>query len=157
MRAQVGTDIDRCGEQMSNAPTSGRVCALTLGHGGPHASQYSSKGQREQSERYERGGVMEAIETVKHTPGPWTVEVSDDAYGTYRIVEQAQANEATADEDIYTADEDYANARLIAEAPALLEALRTLVRANDRGYQRDTMRYEGFFDTAREVIERIEG
>lgn len=53
MRADVGTDTRRCGEQMANdmRRKSGRVCALTIGHSGAHASQYSQAGARAQMER----------------------------------------------------------------------------------------------------------
>ncbi|MDP9314678.1 MAG: hypothetical protein M3R24_28020, partial [Chloroflexota bacterium] len=36
--------------------------------------------------------------------------------------------------------------------PALIVALRKLVAANNCGYQRDAMRYEGLFDAARRVL-----
>ncbi len=36
--------------------------------------------------------------------------------------------------------------------PELIAALRNLVAADNCGYQRDTMRYEGLFDAARRVL-----
>ncbi len=36
--------------------------------------------------------------------------------------------------------------------PALIVALRNLVAADNCGYERDTMRYEGLFETARRIL-----
>jgi DnaJ-class molecular chaperone len=47
--------------------------------------------------------------------------------------------------------------RLIASAPELLKALETLVAMDNCNYERDTMRYEGAFDRAREAIARARG
>jgi len=58
---------------------------------------------------------------AQHTPGPWTIEISMSQYGNYSILEAM-------DEDFFKEDEvndktDKANARLIAAAPDMLEAL----------------------------------
>ena len=56
MRGAVGTDTQRCGEQMANDARrkSGRVCDLTIGHAGSHASQYSRAGQAARTARWDR-------------------------------------------------------------------------------------------------------
>ena len=60
-------------------------------------------------------------QTAKHTPGPWIVNMAD---GDIRIV--ADTFETVADvRAMYGVDR--ANARLIAAAPSLLEALRELL------------------------------
>jgi hypothetical protein len=62
-----------------------------------------------------------------HTPGPWAV-----AWPNPRIV-SAQEKKAVASPHFagYEEDEIEANARLIAAAPELLEALRALVAVNE--------------------------
>jgi hypothetical protein len=62
---------------------------------------------------------------TKHTPGPWRTDVSDPAFVNYDV--------RTDDTIICTmgiempTEEEAANARLIAAAPELLEALEDLV------------------------------
>lgn len=45
----------------------------------------------------------------------------------------------------------------IAEAPAMLEALRKLVAADNCNYSREAMRHEGYFAAARAILARIDG
>jgi hypothetical protein len=66
----------------------------------------------------------------KHTPGPWLTTESTEHWGRVNVTVQAAftGNEiATAWQG--TADVNRANARLIAAAPDLLEALKELVAA----------------------------
>ena len=56
--------------------------------------------------------------TQTHTPGPWTVSPDRDLWGVFTIAE-VEAEEG---------DNDQANARLIAAAPALLAALEAGTR-----------------------------
>lgn len=69
--------------------------------------------------------------TTQRTPGPW--EVQDDT----DVIDRRGYFVATAHDpssDVGTLEE-YANARLIAAAPALLEALQTLLQAaHDREF-----------------------
>lgn len=62
----------------------------------------------------------------KFTPGSWTVDAAEDAFGnlTIRLADGTEHGDTEADPIamIY----DYANARLIAAAPDLLEALEAL-------------------------------
>lgn len=68
----------------------------------------------------------------KHTPGPWTVILTG-SRGSFHIREAAKHE---AEEAIHTENDGHdvssANARLIAAAPDLLEALRTLSEWVDR-------------------------
>ncbi len=62
----------------------------------------------------------------KHTPGPWTLEKGH-AVGS--VIAEAGDYSITAPDgvhDWFSADVEMANARLIAAAPELLEALRSL-------------------------------
>ena len=70
----------------------------------------------------------------KHTPGPWRVYKSSilSAANYKRMAEgnwnvQALAYTVGNDDATYDGGEVYANARLIAAAPALLEALQSMV------------------------------
>jgi hypothetical protein len=66
--------------------------------------------------------VMNAINNTKHTPGPWYVTRHNDLQ--YSISQK----ETGYDEMIEALDEeDEANAKLIAAAPELLEALKDLL------------------------------
>lgn len=64
--------------------------------------------------------------TIKHTPGPWTVE--DDGGGPYIMAgkEDIVSGVAPWKDD----DKAHANAQLIAAAPDLLEALKGLIRGS---------------------------
>lgn len=109
---------------------------------------------------------------VQHTPGPWQ----------HNGLEQPAASAGLDPADwlpvaVYAGDtpicttylgerfsrvappveERAANARLLASAPDLLAALETLVAMDNCNYERDTMRYEGAFDRAREAIARARG
>ena len=77
--------------------------------------------------------TLEAVERENHTPGPWTAFYSDNAGqwyidgadsvgGQFSIRRTAEG---------MTSAEMKANARLIASAPELLEALRDMVRYED--------------------------
>lgn len=74
------------------------------------------------------------MSNATHTPGPWVIHDADG------IIE---ATDGTAIADpacsglhgkVPTVNEAAANARLIAEAPAMLEALRDLVRSGTNGW-----------------------
>lgn len=59
---------------------------------------------------------------VKHTPGPWVVEglVESNGVGAFRIVSPDNTHAVA---DVYEIEGREANARLIAAAPEMLEAL----------------------------------
>jgi hypothetical protein len=70
----------------------------------------------------------------KHTPGPWTVDLSDDRFLVRDDEENIVAdcwNGVFGDDGEYPLDTCGPNARLIAAAPDLLAAAR-LVRDNNR-------------------------
>lgn len=71
-------------------------------------------------------------DTPMHTPGPWTAKFGPGAGGGYQGVDGPKGERvALCDEDtrmgVFTRE---ANARLIAAAPDLLEALRSLLSAS---------------------------
>lgn len=109
-----------------------------------------------------------------HTPGPWrVVGAKEEPHGPryYRIESsliRADAQNLVADVNIYNyGTEGIANARLIAAAPDLLEALRLLLDACARGpfgkqdwvdYESDPERRWGYFtNQARAAIAKAEG
>lgn len=74
-----------------------------------------------------------------HTPGPWTYEAQD-GVGSHCVLAQVFAPDGTAIADIVsTADGEQAsaNARLMAQAPALVEALEWIVDIAERNYEQD--------------------
>ncbi len=94
----------------------------------------------------------------KHTPGPWNTlpEEVDKTYirvrGTRLGCRYKVANVMTPDYVCVhprEAEETRANARLIAAAPDLLEALKAVVRVADRKTDE--------FDAARAAIKKAEG
>lgn len=70
--------------------------------------------------------MSETLALVKHTPGPW--QVDGDRNQSEMIIRQASSHGRIAYMEFTTgyADADEANARLIAAAPELLEALERL-------------------------------
>lgn len=68
----------------------------------------------------------------KHTPGPWEVERSEGGYeqawvkGSKRIIVTVHGRTRTSNVFTRLNDEDLANARLIAAAPEMLEALKLI-------------------------------
>ncbi len=79
---------------------------------------------------------------TKHTPGPWTIGRIGDGTEHTAPIEGAGTTVGyvemhSFDDDETTTPEQAANARLIAAAPDLLEALRALLDASpgpDKGY-----------------------
>lgn len=68
----------------------------------------------------------------KHTPGPWKAYGFMITGGDFRQVADCNMPVGTPGrEEDATVDEDQANARLIAAAPALLESLRELLECMD--------------------------
>jgi len=62
---------------------------------------------------------------TQHTAGPWTCETLPERWGEYFIPEAAKHISSDFDESFAKQEEiDKANARLIAAAPELLEALK---------------------------------
>jgi len=80
--------------------------------------------------------------SAKHSPGPWQWRMNPDGYG-YMVYSES------ADELIMSGVDVEADARLIAAAPELMEALRAVLKEADR----DT---ESFI-AARALIARVEG
>jgi hypothetical protein len=85
---------------------------------------------------------------AKHTPGPWFL---DDDGRIFDTPDRGQlvAEVATADPAEPPAEEDVANARLIAAAPDLLAALEKVVAISDRKHDA--------WDEARAAIAKAEG
>ena len=73
---------------------------------------------------------------AKHTEGPWTLRPLNEEIGEYEIVGPRHSDETGESEYIAVVcgglPESEANARLIAAAPELLEALEELLSAVDK-------------------------
>lgn len=63
---------------------------------------------------------------AKHTPGPWETAATDD-----NLIVKGRVKIASTYPEKFSADEEGANARLIAAAPELLEALYTFLEVGD--------------------------
>lgn len=86
----------------------------------------------------------------EHTPGPWTTEGRYILYG--------EKNDWLATVERFHGEyeaESQANARLIAAAPELLEALKGILEIGKRNMENP--KYDGYFNTARAAIARAEG
>ena len=89
----------------------------------------------------------------KYTPGPWWVEIGDED-GDYSHIWptiHSESREIVGTEGLYgDLEEDKANARLIAAAPELLEALQYLMVASGE-------QLTSAFEQAQEVIAKVTG
>lgn len=94
------------------------------------------------------------MSTAKHTPGPWFVPTpARDAFGDYRIQSGKEGGYgviATTNPAGIECPE--ANARLIAAAPALLEACKRLLMSHT-----NIDSYEDAAEHARSAIKQAEG
>ena len=100
---------------------------------------------------------MQTSETKsQHTPGPWTAEPYRVGDSAYKIVYDADGHWLAEVFDVPNApDTAAADARLIAAAPELLEALRNLVGlAEMRGSLHE---YRAALDEARAAIAKATG
>lgn len=88
---------------------------------------------------------------TSHTPGPWKARIYP--YGDHHQVSNKSGQMFIADVLKLDADEQTeANAKLIAAAPDLLEALKDIIHANDTGMGKSAVRLR--IDIAREVIKK---
>ena len=105
---------------------------------------------------------------AKHTPGPWSVRIDRDKYDSSRDVIRVRAEEdrnhpqgplTVSRINQYLADESVANARLIAAAPDLLEALRVMLRSFETGEHYETRNpyCRPYVQAARAAIAKAEG
>ena len=87
---------------------------------------------------------------MKHTPGPWGYEYSE-ANNAYEIAPYPIDGALDWSRQVcITADNNEANAVLIASAPALLKALRQIVEMNPELPM-------GMIEYAQEVVKKITG
>jgi len=87
---------------------------------------------------------------MSHTPGPWAAH-DDDGTGTLPCVLSDKVNMSG---NFYVAQCNvFADARLIASAPELLEALRAIVTLTDGSQPKD---YPGALMVARAAIRKAE-
>jgi len=87
----------------------------------------------------------------QHTPGPW--EIVEREQDTPRIVgPDGQADVAILGTGAHTTEEEEANARLIAAAPDMLEALKYIVAWKPKDWNPETAR-----DMATAAISKAEG
>jgi len=85
----------------------------------------------------------------KHTPGPWSADECRSGFAVYAYKSGDVVVRTEDEEGRYGAIDNEANARLIAAAPELLEALIGVVKVADRATQE--------FDKARAAISRAIG
>ena len=91
--------------------------------------------------------------TDKHTPGPWTVQeriTEPDNHGKYSIYDAEYEYIGTCDAYLnghHDTDKNLANARLIAAAPELLEALESIA---EHGHEEER-------EVARDAIKAAKG
>lgn len=94
---------------------------------------------------------------TEYTSGPWSLESELFANGSeYRIIHSAHGHLITiADLSELSADDhSKANARLISGAPALLNELKSIVRAWERGWKVDP---DIYISDAKLAIAKAEG
>ena len=92
--------------------------------------------------------------SAKHTPGPWVIDESrhgkrGPVHTLMVVAEKGGMPGLIVNQGALVEPQDWANARLIAAAPDLLEALKGVVRVADR----DTVE----FIAARAAIRKAEG
>lgn len=88
--------------------------------------------------------------TAKHTPGPWHVGMRPGP-----IVYGPEGEQiANMHVPMLPAEEHRANARLIAEAPAMLDALRAVLQVLNHGTENPHWPH---VDTIRAILARIDG
>ena len=110
-----------------------------------------------------------------HTPGPWTWnnycnDVSPEDPQACVLVSHGTASEVMPTVEIIELEEDFsvdpANARLIAAAPELLDALKSVlesavdlrhIAAHSQGSEMDEREWEAEFDQARAAIAKATG
>lgn len=85
----------------------------------------------------------------KHTPGPWSAEECRSGFAVYAYKSGDAVVRTEDDEGRYGTIANEANARLIAAAPELLEALIGVVKVADRATKE--------FDKARAAISKAIG
>jgi len=96
---------------------------------------------------------------TKHTPGPWKVSGKPSICG-YKVAEKSGRSVASFPATSKRSDDEReANARLIAEAPAMLDVIKELLRGHqadieDYGPEDDVYRAH---DAAHAIISRIGG
>lgn len=90
---------------------------------------------------------------MSHTPGPWKTVTTDEDITTKTIIDEDNywiARVLNFDTDIDDIVESKANARLIAAAPELLEALKNIIIWDDGNLPGDLI------DAAKQVIKKAE-
>lgn len=117
----------------------------------------ASKKDGERFIQGKNGGCIDRGEQrAKHTPGPWAC-VSGVDRGAFTVYLPSDGMVICSRNQYESKHAEFlANARLIAAAPDLLEALQALVAIDD-GDSPDLWRYTTEFEAAREVIARATG
>lgn len=70
----------------------------------------------------------------KGTPGPWSAHDDEESMATSVVMNDFGDILCVVGTYMTSAEEDYANANLIAAAPDLLEALKSIMELQTRGY-----------------------
>ena len=89
----------------------------------------------------------------KHTKGPWEIHTAQNGRTIFQIGPCAPEEYAGS----AWLDVSMENARLIAAAPDLLEALERLIKLRDDGLSNDYYLFKDAIDAAREVAKKARG
>jgi hypothetical protein len=87
---------------------------------------------------------------TKHTPGPWFTDVADPAFVNYNIY-ASDTKICTMGIDMGV-EEEAANARLIAAAPDMLEALEIALSDLEQAQNETDIDFRGSIEIARAAI-----
>jgi len=95
----------------------------------------------------------------KWTPGPWKKQFEFD-YEPIYLVSEGNLIATVAPDNLQEATEEFgevnlANARLIAAAPELYEALQGILEIGKRDMSNP--KYDGYFNTAKEALAKARG
>ena len=90
---------------------------------------------------------------MKHTKGPWKINIDTGEYGVYHLY----SPDIGGDEVFEREEIDEANARLIAAAPELLEALDILTDEVERHWPRNQRYPETSLGVAKRAIVKANG
>jgi len=108
------------------------------------------EGQAVTAQEYERAERDAMVGLTKHTPGPWRTELTDDYDATVRVMDAQDVTIALVYQQPHDNWRAEDNARLLAEAPDLLDLLRRITTTTD-------LAGEDLLNIAAEKVEKFYG